>query len=340
MPESLLSRLRPPDRAEVPATHLGLQWRNPQVEDGPSLQKLVLKSELADQVSRYTDSERLAQMTGAGMDERYLHTLVGTDINNRIQAVGAVFIDPEEKEVARAELFAVTASHWRGRGIGRALLAWQLSEARRMLVDIYGPDSTIPAQISNVLEGKSIERRRLYMAAGFTRLGQLLQMSHNLQNLPPRSVPAGVHIKPVHLDYIAKMHQVHLDRVGYLKSTEAQHERWWMRAVRHIDLRLSFVAVDDENNVVGYAITAINPVSILAQSKVQPVIELLEVDVDYRHRGVEEALITQVLHAAAKHKTNEVSIDTYLNSESSFIASVEDLGFTESGTRLIYTIEV
>lgn len=340
MPESLLSRLHPPEHAEIPASHLGLHWRNPQIADGPALQKLVLKSEFADQVTRYTDSERLAQMTGAGMDKRYLHSLVGIDDNKRVQAVGAVFIDPEEKEVARAELFAVTAKKWRGRGIGRALLAWQLAEARRMLVDIYGPDSTIPAQISNVIEGKSIERRRLYMAAGFKRLGQLLQMSHDLQSLPELNVPKGIHLRRVNVDYLAKMHRMHKDRVSTRKTTDSQHEQWWLRAMRHIDLRLSFVAVDDADNVIGFAITAVNPVSILAQSKVQPVIELLEVDVDYRNRGLERTLITKVLQAAAKHQTNRVSLDTYLNGEAAFIASVEDMGFKESGTRLIYTIEV
>lgn len=340
MPHSLVQRLRPPLRIELPARHLGLKWRPTGAQDGPGLQKLILKSEVSDNVLRYTDSTRLAHIVGADIAPQYQKSIVGTDKSDRIQAVGAIFIDPEEKEKARAELFAVTATKWRGRGIGRALLTWQLEEARQMLVDLYGADSTIPAQISNVVEGKAMDRRRLYMAAGFSRVGQLTQLSHDLTQIPKETLPPGFKIVPLTFDYLGKIHQYYESQEGSIPATSCQRERWWQNAIRRHDSKLSFLVLDPQDEVVAYAITAVNATAVVASSQLAPVIEILQVEVDYRHQGLDRALVSKILEKASLLGVQSISVDTYANADTSFVASMEELGFTSRGTRLIYAIEV
>lgn len=97
---------------------------------------------------------------GPTSDVRAHVGIAGYDRQGTLVAIGAVRI-VEDAGRTVAAIRAMTDPAWHGRGIGRALLAWQDAWALRELGE---GDSAIGVPIV----ASAIERRRLYAAAGFS----------------------------------------------------------------------------------------------------------------------------------------------------------------------------
>ena len=163
----LAQRLTPPGSVPYPGNHLGLRWRPMIGRDAPAVYALISLIEDDDDAIRRTSVDDIADMMEGENGRDWVDTIVGLDAKRNICAVASVRVLRGIHEAATAVVSAFIHPHWRGRGVGRALLYWQDGRARQMLVEEFGADSEVPASISNLVDAHMTDRRRLYIAAGF-----------------------------------------------------------------------------------------------------------------------------------------------------------------------------
>ncbi len=157
----------------VPGAHLGLSWEPTAPYD--DVVALVRRCEDHDLVSPLVPEAYLKYQFTPGPTTQ---VLAGFDMSGQLRAVACVRHSAQENPTAVA-LRAYIDPLWRGRGIGRAVLAWQDSQALDGLQDTVGVHRigvTIPSNL--------VDRRRLYTAAGFSSQGRLIRYSRRLGDTP------------------------------------------------------------------------------------------------------------------------------------------------------------
>ena len=102
--------------------------------DAPGVYDVIRQVEAADEMHHRMSASDVADMVEGRTKDFWIDALVGIDSDNRICAVAAVRVLASLSDHAAAEVNAYIHPHWRGRGLGRALLYWQDGRARQMLV--------------------------------------------------------------------------------------------------------------------------------------------------------------------------------------------------------------
>lgn len=265
MPTTLAHRLQGLTDAPLPPPHLGLSWRSAQETDLWQIRELIHLTEAEAAPARPSSEGDIDILTNALEGNSHHDCLVGLDSQARLQAFASVTIYPEEKTQARADLFAVTHKHWRGRGIGRSLLAWQDIRARQLILDVYGPEATVPLRIRNIVDENASDRRMLYAAAGFSCFRTIKVFRHHLD--PKRILPYRfgktnlLDARGLNAKQWERVRELHLRNSLCQGASEEDALRWWKRCQNHLEADLSFVAFDPETDQVqAYALTVLRVV--------------------------------------------------------------------------------
>ena len=223
--------------------------------DAPAVYALISLIEDDDNAIRRTSVEDIADMMEGGERSRLGGYDVGLDANRNICAVASVRVLRGIHEAATAIVSAYIHPHWRGRGRGSSpsVLAGQSCppDAGR----VVRRESDVPVSISNLVDAHMTDRRRLYIAAGFfaKRIYRVMyrdlaggevapQARHGYRIVPWSQVPQE-QIRAIHMEAFQQAFRSPLRAL------------WWDDAMNHFDPRWSFVAVDSEGEVVGYAMT-------------------------------------------------------------------------------------
>ncbi len=127
----LAQRLTPPGSVPYPGNHLGLRWRPMIGRDAPAVYALISLIEDDDDAIRRTSVDDIADMMEGENGRDWVDTIVGLDAKRNICAVASVRVLRGIHEAATAVVSAFIHPHWRGRGVGRALLYWQDGRADR-----------------------------------------------------------------------------------------------------------------------------------------------------------------------------------------------------------------
>ncbi|MBD3688836.1 GNAT family N-acetyltransferase [Nanchangia anserum] len=338
MAVSLVERLAPPPSAPLPGRHLGLTWRDVAARDIDAIDNLTRITEKDNAVVRRTPSRQLRGFLDEACQGHHASAIVGVDSDGDIQAFGLVRLYREDREVARAELFAATMPKWRGRGIGRALLTWQDARARQLLVESWGPESTLPARISNVVESHQRDRRQLYVAAGYAPTSFLGVYRHSLRPLPPAPVlPDGYRVRALDLDGdLVDVRRLHDAKAAGQGASRVQAERWWRRVIDSVDAELSSVCADANGRISAFALVCRHSTSWIAGVDADAAIEASGPTSDDQWAGA----IARTLRGADAENFEGVSIETVLRGVDGRDVALEAVGFTKIGVRMVYTVDL
>ena len=223
--------------------------------------------------------------------------------------------------------------------MGRALLYWQDGRARHMLVETFGAESDVPVSISNLVDAHMTDRRRLYIAAGFfaKRIYRVMyrdlaggevapQARHGYRIVPWSQVPQE-QIRAIHMEAFQQAFRSPLRAL------------WWDDAMNHFDPRWSFVAVDSEGEVVGYAMTGRPAQRWVATGRSEAYIYLLGVAEAHRGRSVASALVGNAVAAASASGASRIGLDVDMSSPDRAHSIYEHLGFVDEAAEVYYTID-
>ncbi len=303
-------RAAPPAVLLHPPADLGLTWRPLAVDDAAELIALVQLVEEADGQPFRTSTEELVEELSAEWRDLSLDTLVGLDGTGAMRAWAQVDTAPGDTSVVRAFVSGGVHPLWRGRGVGRALVAWLEGRARQVLA-ASGKD--VPARIAAHLEDSAPASARVYRAAGFTPIRHYTEMRRSLRaDLPEVPAVGGVRVVPWSPELDDAVRVAHNATFADHWGSEPRTPEQWRANRAMFAPAWSFVAVTDDAEVVGYATSGRYEHDWEVAGYSSGYTELLGVRREWRGRGVAVALLATVMRAYAADGVEyaELGVDT------------------------------
>lgn len=336
-----------PDTASYPPSHLGVQWRQLQAGDLAGVAQLVKECEDADRALVRCERHELVDLVEFCTGARCGDAIVGSDHRGTVRAVAWVDVSTGADNSACARVNAFIDPHSRGRGIGRAVLKWQDRRARQILAQVAGGQRQGSSRVYNLVDAHVNERRRLYMAAGFSPQRTFEVLTCQLPTPAPLTVDPlqeaashGISVKPWEAARLAEVEALNYRVFDRHWGQQADTRQWWLRALATCDQRWSFIAVDEDDAVVGYILTSRRPAQWLATGQAEASGELLGVDPSRRGRGVARALLASAMTAAQRCGAKSFTLAVDENNAQRAHEFYRRMGFSVIGEQVYYALDV
>lgn len=335
----LAQRLQPPTTVAFPGAHLGLRWRRLIPSDGPGIATLARNVEDADDAIHRLCSASIADLMEGSHAQDLIDTIVGIDGDGVIGAVASVRVLRSVDEMAVAVVNALIHPRWRGRGLGRALLFWQDGRARQLLVECFGADNPIRAQIMNTVDSHMTDRRRLYIAAGFYAKRTFAIMYREIEGSETAPAPKhGYSIVPWADVDVQSAQTLHSEVFLNHYWPEMRH-RWWEEAMEECEPRWSFGVVDPEGELAGYLVASRPADRWVATGRPEAYVSLIGVSPRHQGKGILRALLGATVSAAAQSGMSRIGLDVDISSPTNAHSIYEHFGFVNDRSEVYYVIE-
>jgi mycothiol synthase len=310
-PAPIAVRAAAPAEVPWPDAALGLSWRALGVRDASELAVLVAAIESADAPPFRSSIEEVTGWFDGEWKDHALDTVAGFDPDGVLRAYAQVTTAPGEVHVVRAFLSGGVHPTWRGRGVGRALVAWMQARGRQLLA-ASGKD--VPGRICAYLEDSAPASQALFAAAGFAPIRYYSEMRRPLTApLPTIAVPDGLHLRPWTPKVDEAVRVAHNEAFADHWGSEPRTPETWSHGRSMFAAPWSLVAFDDATGeVAGYLLSSRyeHDWPILGYSAGYT--ELLGVRRAWRGRGVGTALLAAAmeLYRADGMQFAELGVDT------------------------------
>lgn len=267
-----------------------------------------LREELDDAHVSLADDVRLAELAG--------------------EVVGCVYSYhlPSDVSLERCYLFGAVLPDFRGRGVGRALMAWGVDRATTIL---QASTSHLPKVIRVDARVDATSALHLYARCRFTPVRWFDELLRPLTDLPPRRTVDGVRIVPWPDDRDEEIREeknaAFADHWGATPTSEYH----WQQMVRGFGARvdLSRIAVDAHDRVVAHCLCKRYPADDELLGRRDGWIDNLGTRAEWRGRGIASALIVDALHAFAADGLTHASIGVDADSPTGAARLYRSLGF-------------
>lgn len=335
----LAQRLQPPTTVAFPGAHLGLRWRRLIPSDGPGIAELARVVEKADDAIHRISPATIADLMEGAHGKDLIDTIVGVDGEGVIGAVASVRVLRSVDEMAVAVVNALIHPRWRGRGLGRALLFWQDGRARQLLVEYFGADNSIRAQIMNTVDSHMTDRRRLYIAAGFYAKRTFAIMYREIEGSETPPIPKhGYRIVPWQDVDSREAHSLH-SSVFLNHYWPEMRNCWWEEAMDECEPRWSFGVVAPEGQLAGYLIGSRPADRWVATGRPEAYISLIGVSAEHQGKGIVRLLLGAAVAAAAESGMSRIGLDVDISSPNNAHSIYEHFGFVDERSEVYYAIE-
>lgn len=335
----IAERAQAPAEVRLPSADHGLTWRPLSVADVPDLTRLVGRIEEADAEPFRTSQEEVAEKFDGDWKDPARDTLGGVDDSGVLRAWAQVTQPPGDTTVVRAFLEGGVDPQWRGRGIGREVLAWELDRARQVLA-ATGKD--VPGRIGAYASEQTTSALALLRAGGLTPIRYYSDLHRPLEtDLPDVPVPAGVQIVGWSEERDEEVRLAHNEAFASHWGSEPQTAESWRSGRSHFAPQWSLVALDEATGeVAGYLLAGRYEQDWEIAGHSSGYVELLGVRPAWRRRGIAPALLAAVmrrLHADGIQYA-ELGVDT--ENLSGALGLYTSLGFTPFYRSTLFTIEL
>lgn len=335
--EPLAVRADPPAVLDVPPAHLELRWRPLQLKDADALHALLGAIETADAAHERQSLDEVVELLTTPQVDLNADSLGGFDDRGTLRAYGLVELRPGES-VLRALLRGGVDPGWRGRGIGRAVLAWVEGRGRQKLA---ATGSDLPARLAVMVEERARDQRRLYAAGGFSPVRWYTTMRRDLSHpLPDGPVPDGLRLVPWHDD---------LDEAVRLAHNEAFADHWgsepltaesWGHHDAHFAREWSFVALTEADDVAGYVISGRYPQDWPVLGYSCGFADVLGVRRPWRGRGLASALLIEAMRAYRDDGMGYAMLRVDTANPTGAVGLYERLGYEPAHGYVLYSVEI
>jgi mycothiol synthase len=257
-------------------------------------------------------------------DSRVLRAPDGT-----VVAVAVVRLPPGDGRT-QVELAGAVHPDWRGRGLGRELLGWQISRAREIRQAVAPDDAGWSAHTGAELGDHASVR--LYQRFGMTPVRYWFSMVADTAAAPAVPPPDGLRMEPYAARHEPVLHRAHME--AFADHWQFHHRtlaEWAPLTVRSEPFRpdLSRLAFDRDElagYLLGYRDAAPDRLYI-GQVGVRP---------GWRRRGLAGALLAEVLAAAAAAGLTRAGLGVDADSPTGAVGVYQRVGFTVESRAVTY----
>ncbi|SHN87938.1 Ribosomal protein S18 acetylase RimI [Geodermatophilus obscurus] len=311
----------------------GLTARSMTADDLPAAAELLAAAEPADDTGEHLDADDLAEwwvddLVDLSRDGRAVCSADGTPVG-----VAVVLSPSGAREEHRVALEGRVHPAWRGRGIGRALLDWQL----RRGAELHRRDHPeLPGRLTVSVYPGMGSLESLVRRAGFAAERWYADMERPLTGLPEVPAVPGVQLVPYDCDRDEEVRRAHnaafTDHHG---SAERDPTAWraWFTGQRAFRPDLSVLALVD-GAVAGYVLGYVYDADTRATGVQQAYLGQLGVLRPARGRGIASAAIVAALRAGAAAGCATAGLQVDTENPTGAFGLYRRLGFAPVRTRV------
>lgn len=326
--DAVLTPLR--DRVSAPAAYRPqhpeiAEWRPVTMEDLDAVLEVVRAIDAADHPNYLTTREELEEELGYSFLDRDADTLLALTADGRVAAVGIVLEPPRQETLVREFMNGGVHPEFRGRGIGRELLAWQRARGEQKLA---ASDKRLPGWLVGYADVRAPGRRRLLEAGGFEAVRYFQTMERDLSRPIPEVSPVGeVRIEPYRTELAAAVHAARDDAFrDHWGSQPLSDEQFEGLTSGTFVAELSFVALVD-GQVAGVLLTDVSEGDWAGQGFSSSYVSTVAVTRPYRGRRIAPTLLREVLRASAARGLDKVVLDVDAENPTGALGLYTGMGF-------------
>ena len=324
--------------SELPALPDGLTARPLRAGDMAAVADLLASAEPLDRTGEHEDAEGLAEFlvndrVDLGRDTRAV--LAGEEL---VGYASTVDLGDHRDEYA-VNAYGCVHPRERGRGVGRALLEWQLARCGELHRERH-PE--MPGRFGVNVPEANTSLERLVRRAGFEPVQYYFLMRRPLSDLPSaRSVDA-VELVPFDPDRDEEVRLAHnrafRDHFG---TAERDAYAWqtWFTGQKAFRPEVSRLALSD-GAVLGYVLVYEHDADTAATGLREAYFGQIGVLPEGRGRGLASALITASLRAAAEDRMDRASLTVDTNNTTGALQLYERLGFAVDSRETVWAYRV
>ncbi|NUU07033.1 GNAT family N-acetyltransferase [Leifsonia sp. C5G2] len=333
--DAVLAPLR--ERVTAPPTHRPshpeiAEWRPATLADLDAVLEVVRAIDAADHPNYLTTRDELEEELGYSFIDLETDTLLALTADGRIAAAGIVMEPPRQETLVREFLNGGVHPEFRGRGIGRELLAWQRARGEQKLA---ASDKTLPGWLVGYADGRAPDRKRLLEASGFEVVRYFQTMERDLSEPIPEVTPVGdVRIEPYRPELSAEAHRVRNDAFrDHWGSQPLTDEQFAGLVSGSFVADLSFVAfVGDEP--AGVLLTDVAEGDWPGQGFSSSYVSTVAVIRPFRGRRIAPTLLRHVLLASAARGLDKVVLDVDAENPTGALGLYTGMGFATTQQEL------
>ncbi|MDO9590521.1 MAG: GNAT family N-acetyltransferase [Microcella sp.] len=292
----LRERVPWPGGLRLPDGPQGIQWRALSIDDAQTVTELAERISARDHPTWSESLDEIREeLDHSWVDPNHDGVLALDDTGTAV-AWGLVVSPPDPESIVRVFLQGGVDPAHRGRGVGRALLAWQHDRARQMLAD---STARLPAWVLSYAADAAPEHGALLTRAGFGPSRYFTSLECDLAvvaGAPP--LPHGVTAESFSPGLSESVREAkNLSFADHWGSQPMQREQWEsVQSLPSFRPELCRIARAGDQ-VVGFVITEINEDDWQRQGARSAYISLVGTVREWRGRGLAGALLGQVLEA-------------------------------------------
>jgi mycothiol synthase len=320
----------------VPALPEGLVARPLTADDIEPITLLMAAAEVVDDTGEHWSAEDLAEFWINDLVDLARDTMVACTPDGEVVAWATAIAPPTFRGRYRIDLEGRVHPSWRGRGIGRALLAWQLERGRAVHAERH-PEA--PASLAVLAFTTMPSLEALLRRAGFAQSRWYFLMQRPLTDLPEVPAVHGVDLVPFSWDRDDEVRRAHNAAfVEHHGSSERDETSWrtWFTGQRAFRPDLSVLAVAD-GAVVAYVLAYVHESDTAATGVRETHLGQIGVLPAARGRGLAKATIAQALRAAADDGCRRAGLQVDSENVTGALGLYEGLGFTTRRTQVSWS---
>jgi mycothiol synthase len=320
-----------------PSLPEGLTARPITPEDVGPIAALVAAAEELDQTGEHWSAEDLAEFWLNDLVDLTRDSAAACTEDGALVGWATAIAPPTFRDRFRVDLEGRVHPQWRRRGIGRALLAWQLDRGAQMHAERH-PEAPGALTVRAYTSMTSLEA--LLRRAGLRQERWYFVMERPLTDLPAVPAVPGVELVPFSWERDDEVRRAHnaafTDHHG---SAERDELTWrtWFTGQRSFRPDLSVLALVGEA-VVAYVLAYVYEADTAANGYEQVELGQIGVLPSARGRGLAKATIATALRAAAEQGCRSAGLQVDSENVTGALGLYEDLGFTKRRTQVSWTL--
>lgn len=345
----LSERVAAPERLAVPTHPSVATWRPATDADVDDLWHLHQRIGEVDHPNHLMTRESLKAFRALSYYHPAQDSLVGFEPGGEPIAHGMVVMPPRQRTLVRSILLGGVHPARRGRGIGQALIDWQIGRARQQLAS---SERSLPGWIVAYGDGRAPQNQSLFEANGLVLSRYFLSLERGLADPITRVHAAGgIRLVPFSASLSAEIHAARDAAFSENWGSQPLSEEGWQLVVHGSTFRaeLSFVALggapdgdapDGGDRVVGFLLGAVNESDWPHQGFSSSYISMVGVLPEWRGRHIASALLAAHLNAARRRGLDRATLDVDSNSPTGALDLYTGMGFARTHSKRAFVLEL